>query len=173
MKKSMLSILLAAFFLWAGPSASPGWSADDRLEDALQEPLETVKGEKFRLADFHGQIVILNFWATWCPPCLDEIPELVRFQDEYAHRGIKIIGVNFLERANVKRLTSFIEKTGINYPIVSGSREKMQRIALGVGGVLGLPVTKFLDRQGRVVRTHMGSVSGEQLRGYLDKILLK
>ncbi|MBF0194565.1 MAG: TlpA family protein disulfide reductase [Magnetococcales bacterium] len=166
--KRILTICFAALILSLTIIHTPVWA--DR-SPSLDMPLNTVAGKSFSLADFKGKVLVINFWATWCPPCLDEIPELIQFQKEFAKRGVQVIGIDFMEKPNKERLASFIEKHDINYPIVFGKSKKMLNFAKGLGGVFGLPVTKFLDRRGNIVSSHVGGITAKQLRSYIGPIL--
>jgi thiol-disulfide isomerase/thioredoxin len=165
--KRIISICFAALLLSLALHTQ-GWA---ERSPSLDMPLNTVAGESFKLADFKGKVLVINFWATWCPPCLDEIPELIQFQKEFANRGVQVIGIDFMERPNKDRLTNFIKKHEINYPIVYGQSKQMLNLARGLGGVFGLPVTKFIDGQGNVVKSHVGGITASQLRSYVGPML--
>jgi peroxiredoxin len=115
--------------------------------------LKDAGGGTIRLSDYRGQVVVLNFWATWCPPCLIEIPWFIEFQRVYHDQGFTVIGVSLDEGWDVVR--PFMEKQRVNYPVALGGEE----IANAYGGLSSLPTTLILDRQGRVASTHVGLVS--------------
>ena len=133
--------------------------------------LNTVNGQPLRLADLRGKVVVVNFWATWCPPCLEEIPELVRFHEEYGSKGVVVVGIDYMDHANLELLRAFIKKHQISYPIVYGDPMRLDRVARALGGVFGLPITKLLDRQGRVVSSHVGGVTAEDLQNWVEPLL--
>ncbi|MBF0447694.1 MAG: TlpA family protein disulfide reductase [Magnetococcales bacterium] len=166
MKRALTSLILGLFF-----SVLSVGSVRAVENPALTMPLTTVAGDHFRLVDFKGQVLVINFWATWCPPCLAEIPELIQFQKEYAAKGVKVIGINFMERPNVERLSEFMKKQGMNYPVVLGEVAEMQKFAREMGGVFGLPITKFLDREGQIVNSHVGGITLEQLINFVQPIM--
>jgi thiol-disulfide isomerase/thioredoxin len=159
MKRILTACLLAFLFVAYSPSQS---RADD--SSILDTPFNTVTGETIRLADFKGQVLVINFWATWCPPCLDEMPELIKFQKDYHERGVQVIGVDYMERPDQERLSKFIKKQGINYPVIFGQPGEIQKLAKAMGGVFGLPVTKFLNGQGNLVSAHVGGITIRQLK---------
>ena len=101
-------------------------------------------------AAFHGKVVLLNFWATWCPPCREEIPELIDLANRYKDT-LQIIGISMDDAppAEVKR---FANQIGINYPIVMGGRE----IITPYGGVPALPTSYIINPDGRIVQKHVG-----------------
>ncbi|MBF0176978.1 MAG: TlpA family protein disulfide reductase [Magnetococcales bacterium] len=160
------AILLAC--LCSACAIFPAWAEPPRGLDA---PLETVTGEKLRLADYRGKVLVINFWATWCPPCLNEIPTLIQFQKQYQEQGLAIIGVNFMDRADRGKLSGFVTQWGINYPIILGDPKKIQGLGQFLGGVVGLPTTKFLDRKGNVVRSQTGELEPERLRRWIEPLL--
>ncbi|MEO5340448.1 MAG: TlpA family protein disulfide reductase [Magnetococcus sp. MYC-9] len=133
--------------------------------------LNTVDGKSLRLADLRGKVVLVNFWATWCPPCLEEIPELIRFHARYADKGVVVIGVDYMDHVNLEQLKKFIAEHQISYPIVYGEPGRLDPLAKALGGVFGLPITKLLDRQGRVVSSHMGGVTEKGMRSWVEPLL--
>ncbi|MBF0155077.1 MAG: TlpA family protein disulfide reductase [Magnetococcales bacterium] len=151
--------------VWSAPAT---WAEPPKGRDA---PLETVDGKNLRLADYQGKVVVINFWATWCPPCLSEIPTLIQFQEKYRQQGLAIIGVDFMDRVDRETLGGFVARRGINYPIIFGDPRKTQELARYLGGVMGLPTTKFLDRQGNVVRSHTGELQPERLKLWIEPLL--
>ena len=102
-------------------------------------------------AQLRGKVVIVNFWATWCPPCREEIPELEALQNRYKDRLV-IVGISMDDQASPAEVRAFAEKAGMNYPVVMGS----QTIAAEYGGVPALPTSFIVDTQGRVVQKHVG-----------------
>jgi thiol-disulfide isomerase/thioredoxin len=135
MKQTALLILLFAL-----PAA-----ASAQTPQAPPLALKDLRGRVHRLGDYRGKVVLLNFWATWCPPCRAEVPELVRWQREHAGRGLQVIGVTHppTNRAGVRR---FVRRFKINYPVLLGSRRT--RAAFDAGETL--PLTVVIDRDGRV-----------------------
>lgn len=150
--------------------AWPGY-AHAGLEEVASQPMKLLSGKTASLSDYKGKMVIINFWATWCPPCLDEIPDLIKFQSKYGSKGVQVIGVNFMERADEKRLKEFVELHGINYPIVYDDNDKIEKLSNALGGAYGLPVTKILDRSGKFVGSHVGGLTVEQLVEFVKPML--
>jgi thiol-disulfide isomerase/thioredoxin len=120
------------------PEAAPAFEAKD------------LAGQKISTAEFKGKVVLLNFWATWCPPCREEIPELISLQTQYKDR-LQIIGVSEDDDAPEK-VQQFAQKNGMNYPIVMAT----QQITDAYGGVPALPTNFVIDPQGRVMQRHTG-----------------
>jgi thiol-disulfide isomerase/thioredoxin len=110
-----------------------------------------LDGRVVSTAAWHGKVVVLNFWATWCPPCREEIPELISLANHYKDR-LQIIGVSMDDDATPEEVKTFARQVGINYPIVMGSHG----IAAEYGGVPALPTSFILNTDGQVVQKHVG-----------------
>lgn len=144
----------------------PGW-ADAAPSKLLNTLMTTLEGTALRLSDLHGKLVLVNFWAVWCPPCVAEIPILMRFQEAYADRDVVVVGINYRDRVSLDRLKKFKKDRNISYPVVYADSEQLDALANALGGVYGLPVTKLLDRTGRVVVSHTGGVTEQMLHDML------
>lgn len=151
------AILVGAVFLFArqgpkniDPTPAPSWALRD------------LAGEMVESSDFDGKVVVLNFWATWCPPCRMEIPGFIDLQKEYEEEGLVIIGVS-LDEAGPDVVAEFSESMGINYPIVMAD----MRITGAYGGIRVLPTTYIIDREGNIRNTHVGYLR----RGPLEKVI--
>jgi thiol-disulfide isomerase/thioredoxin len=110
-----------------------------------------INGEVVSSAEWHGKVVLLNFWATWCPPCREEIPELIDLETRYKDR-FQVIGISMDDPEDVGRVKRFSEKEGVNYPIVMASRE----ILMEYGGVPALPTSFVVNTDTRIVQKHVG-----------------
>ena len=109
-----------------------------------------LDGNVVSTAALRGKVVLINFWATWCPPCREEIPELIDLANRYKDR-LQVVGVS-MDDADASQVKDFATRMGMNYPVVMGGRE----IITPYGGVPGLPTTYIINRDGRVVQKHMG-----------------
>ena len=116
-------------------------------------------GKPIKLSDFKGKVVVLNFWATWCPPCRKEIPTLVALQKDYGAQGVVVVGVS-LDQGGSPAVQSFASKMGIECPIAIGSEE-----LAAAYGVQAIPTTFVIDRAGNVIGEHQGDTSRAALRG--------
>jgi thiol-disulfide isomerase/thioredoxin len=112
--------------------------------------LPDLDGKPLSTADWRGKVVLINFWATWCPPCVVEIPDLVRLQDRFAGE-LLIVGLS-QDAGPVADVKAFAQKMKMNYPIAIVTPE----VEAKFGGVFGLPTTFVVDPQGRVVQKHVG-----------------
>ncbi len=122
----------------------------------LNFTLPGLNGQAVQLADFRGRWVIVNFWASWCVPCLLEMPELQTFHEQHADRAT-VIGINF-EDLPASELRLFTERLGVTFPIALGAARPVPGLA-----VQGLPTTFLIDPSGALVDTHLGSVSAAML----------
>src|SRR4051794_37484552 len=124
-----------------------------------------IAGKTLHLADYHGRVVVLNFWATWCTPCIAEMPKFSAWQKLYGARGLQVIGISMDdELAPVKR---FLAKHPVSYDIVLGDT----KLAESFGGVLGLPLTYVLDTQGRIVARYEGAADLASIEARVKTLL--
>lgn len=124
-----------------------------------------LSGKMVSLSEFRGEIVLLNFWATWCGPCLAEIPTFDRLQRQFGSRGVKVVGISMDDTAAPVRKA--YAKYRMDYPVVMGDEHLGERY----GGVLGVPVTFLINRQGVVVRRYEGPVDPKRLESDLQKLM--
>ncbi len=115
--------------------------------------LSDASGKSVRLSDFRGQVVLLNFWATWCSPCKVEIPWFVEFQQTYWDTGFAVLGVS-LDQDGWKSVKPYIAAKKVNYRVMVGDDE----IIRIYGGLESLPTTLMIDKAGRIAMTHVGLV---------------
>jgi thiol-disulfide isomerase/thioredoxin len=127
----------------------------------LPEPvLKDLDGRTHTLAEWRGKVVVLNFWATWCPPCREEMPEFVRLQQELGGQGLQFVGVAIDEPEEVQ---AFLKETPVNYPMLIGD-DKAPAWADSLGNsVSGLPFSVVFDRNGKKVRVQTGIFRREQV----------
>lgn len=123
----------------AGEAPVGGWTQPD--------------GRRVRLEDLRGQVVVLDFWATYCPPCRDEIPHLVKLQKQYGPKGFKVIGLNVGGEDDKPKIPDFVRLYGIQYQLAEPEPETV-RLFLSQDD--SIPQTFVLDRQGRLVRHFVG-----------------
>lgn len=107
--------------------------------------LRDLNGRTVRLTDFKGKVVLLNFWAMWCPPCRAEIPELIKWQREFGSKGLQIIGVTY-PPTNRRRVRRFLRASKITYPVLLG--DKKTKALFDTGETL--PFSVVIDREGKV-----------------------
>jgi peroxiredoxin len=147
----------------AGLPAGPTCKAIGKAN--MNFKLKDMNGEVVNMSQLKGQVVILNFWATWCGPCKTEIPEFIRAQAEHKAKGLTILGVSIDDTP--EQLKEFAAKYKTNYPLLLND-EKLEE---AYGPIYGVPVTIFIGRDGSICRKHMGEVKKEQLERELKSLL--
>lgn len=115
--------------------------------------LSQPDGQKLQLSSYRGKVVLLDFWATWCVPCREEIPHFVEMQQQYGSQGLQIIGVSMDDSPDPVR--PFYQQMHMNYPVVMGNAQ----IGESYGGVLGLPIAFLIERDGRIYKKHIGATN--------------
>jgi len=162
--------LLVGFLLFAGVIGIQLIARGATQPISGQAPdfeLTTFDGDTFRLSDFRGKVVVLNFWASWCIPCRDEAPTLQSLWERYREQGVVLIGVDYVDvEANAR---AFIEEFGITYP--NGS-DMGTRIS-GDYHIQGVPETFVIDPQGNVVALIIAPVQRGQLDAIIDRLLVE
>ena len=138
-----------------GPGLKP--VAERTAAGALELP--QLGGGEWRLADHYGQVVLVNYWATWCEPCRDEMPGLMQVAREAGPKGLAVVGVSMDDGANVQtRVHQFVALYRIPYPVAFPE----SRLG-GAFGEVGIPTTVLIDRQGRVAKRYVGEVERKDL----------
>lgn len=123
--------------------------------------LTDTTGKTHTLAGYKGKWVLVNYWATWCPPCLEEIPDLIALHENKAN-NVVVIGIA-LDYRNAKQVTDFAEGLLVNYPIVLGNRQLVSQI----GPVQGLPTTYLYNPEGKLVAQQVGAITRAAVEGYI------
>ncbi len=139
-----------------------------RVDRIWAAELTDLAGQRQALRRWRGQVVVLNFWAPWCPPCREEIPGFVRLQQRYGAQGLQFLGVA-LDRP--EPVQEYVQAAGINYPILLGD---MAAVMLGQAAGNrqgGLPYTLILDRAGQPVLTLLGAVSERRMEALIRPLL--
>lgn len=130
--------------------------------------LADVAGRTRNLDEWNGKVLVLNFWATWCPPCLKEIPEFVQLQNKYADGGLQFLGIALQKPEQV---VDFVREQGMNYPVLAGETAVIE-IAESYGNTSGaLPYTAVVDRTGLIHYAKAGPLSGAELEKIVQPLL--
>ncbi len=153
-----LILALAFIMLFAGPAR--GVTRDPPSDLNLKD----LNGDVVKLSSFKGKVVLINFWATWCDPCKEEIPFLVEFYERYKGAGLVILGVNLDKRR--KKVPPFVVEFGINYPILMGGPKDA-----GDWAIRGVPMSFFVNREGKIVEIFMGPRSKAAFESEIKKLL--
>jgi cytochrome c biogenesis protein CcmG/thiol:disulfide interchange protein DsbE len=127
--------------------------------------LTDLSGRRLSLSEYKGKVVLLNFWATWCDPCRQEIPRFVELQNKYGERGLQVVGVSLDDDA--KAVPPFYRQYKMNYPVAVGDAKLAERF----GDILGLPVNLLIDRDGRIAARHVGEANIPQVETEIRSLL--
>ena len=143
---------------------APGWNAwaDAAGPAAPDFTMTDLQGKQHTLSSYRGRWVILNFWATWCSPCQDELPELSAYHA--AHPEQVLLGIDF-EQVDPHELQTFVRKHGINYPILPIG----DHVLSGLEPIAGLPTTIIITPAGELIAKHVGSVSRLTLEDFIQR----
>ncbi len=168
---SGLLSLCAAGLIMAGCRPAPpeerGPAAAGEAPGARSFVIPSLKGGgEIALDDYRGKVVLLDFWATWCPPCRSEMPALNRLYDEYRQKGFAIIGMT-VDRGTVEQVAAAVSRFPIRYPLgLAGGK-----VQADYGGIRAVPTKFLLDRQGRIRRHFVGVVPERYLRSSIEALL--
>lgn len=164
-----LALGFGGFGAWVASRRYALDSADHSAVDLLLGlTMPDAKGREVQLAEWRGRPLVVNFWATWCPPCVGEMPELSEMQLDYADRGLQILGIGVDSDANIRQ---FAEKMPMSYPLLvagAGGSELTRRFGNQSGA---LPFTAVVDREGRIRHRILGRFDNADLRAAINAAL--
>lgn len=130
--------------------------------------LPDPQGVRHSISEWDGKLVVMNFWATWCPPCIHEIPMLIGLQERYGKRGVQVLGIAIDDRDKVK---AFADEVGLNYPTLHGQLDAIEVMGAYGNKTGGLPFTVIIDSAGIVVARHPGVLDEATATGLIDELL--
>ena len=163
-------LALSAGVLWRefGSEEARLLTANTNGATLLSLSLPDAAGKEQQVGQWRGKVLVVNFWATWCEPCRDEMPRFITLQDQYGGKGLQFIGIAIDQTDKVKQFASEIH---LNYPALIGGYGAIQ-LSKTFGNQLGaLPFTVVVDRAGRVVHTQLGPLNDAQLRSMIRQLL--
>jgi thiol-disulfide isomerase/thioredoxin len=177
-KRAQIGIFVAVGFIGAAIGVAlhlatreqplPSIPAASAAPALMAAKLPDLDAHPQSLEQWRGKVIVVNFWATWCAPCRDEIPELIKFQTEYAPKGVQIVGIAIDQADKVR---PYATKMKMNYPILVGEADGVE-LAQQAGNPLGgLPFTVVLDRRGNAVQSHLGSLTADKLQEIIKPLL--
>ena len=162
----LFGFTLLCTFLLTAPH-TPLAAADNPRKPAPNFIRKDAKGTPITLASYKGKVVLLNFWATWCHGCVQEMPWFMEFQDKYKSDGLSVIGVS-MDDDGWKSVTPFVQEKKVNYAIVIGDKKLGDEF-----GLAAMPMTLLIDRAGNIVSKYEGVVDRDacekQLRSLLEE----
>ena len=168
---ALFALLLAGVAGCGSEAPASGNGAPDTARAAVAAgttaAASLVSAPDFDLGDYEGQVVLLNFWATWCAPCRAEMPDLVELQRDLGPKGLQIIGVA-MDQTGKQAVAPYLEQQPVNYPIVLDPDTK---IGQRYGGIPALPTTLLIGPGGEVQRRIVGRIQPQPLRKRLDELL--
>jgi len=154
----------AAYYLWSRSAESPRVAAE-RVYGAR---LADLKGGLQSIAQWRGQVLVVNFWATWCAPCREEIPVFVWLQERYGSRGLQFVGIAIDQQDKV---AEFAREFRINYPLLIGGPDTMELMREAGNSAGVLPYTLVIDRKGNLVSRESGGLKEAKLLDIIAPLL--
>ena len=163
---SLLALLAGVFSSqWISQT---GLASDPSIKAFFANPWQTPDGKPANSENWRGKVLVINFWASWCPPCVEEMPALDRIAQEYASKNVLIVGIGIDSPSNIRE---FLQKTPVSYPIVLGGLEG-SNLSKQMGNTQGaLPYTVVVNSKGKSIYTKLGKISEEELKKAINSAL--
>jgi thiol-disulfide isomerase/thioredoxin len=162
----MAAAIAGALYSLSRPVTAP--PAADAAQRLLATSLPDLQGAPQSLSQWQGKVLVVNFWATWCPPCRDEIPGFLRLHGKYRDRDVEFVGIGIDSADNMRR---YAGETGIDYPLLVGTPATMELAAAFGNRSQGLPMTVVLDRAGELREVRLGLLHERELERILSEAL--
>lgn len=171
MNKNTALILIAGVIALTGGIFVQRLSTAEPIEvimPALEFSLPDLNGKQRSITEWQGKIRIINFWATWCPPCLKEIPEFIKLQNQFDDKGIQFIGIAIEDKQAVEE---YLNTININYPILIGGDEAIN-LSHQLGNIVNaVPFSLIINKQGQIIHRQPGELSKEKILEVISPIL--
>jgi len=164
---AVVALVAGVWYAWStlgGGSSAVGQSAAALVGTTLPDP----DGKDHPLSQWKGKVLVVNFWATWCAPCREEMPMFMRFQRELGPKGLQFVGIAVDQPDKVKQFAGELQ---LNYPALIGGYGAMELSKVMGNSVMALPFTVIVDREGRVAHTQLGALKETQLATILKQLL--
>ena len=161
-KKAIVLITIITLALFAGCKSKDKEGATAAAPDFT---LQDVSGKNVRLADLKGRVVLVEFWATWCPPCRDEIPSIERLHTQYGAKGLTVLAVA-LDEGAWDEVKAFIAEQKITYTVLKGTEDVSAKYMVRL-----IPATFLIDKQGLIKKQYLGGGSDESLEQEIKALL--
>lgn len=167
----LISIGVVIFHLMNNPSPASRQDfsvVPEKIDFSAPElTLEDLSGNPVSLGDYRGSVVLVNLWATWCPPCREEMPTLQAFYEKYRSHGFVLIAIN--QEEPLETVSAFVEEFGLTFPVWLDLEYQAQREF----NTIGLPSSYVIDRKGRVRLMWIGGISARNLEKFVPDIILE
>ena len=150
----------------SGAQAMAAQTQSAAVVKAPEFSLEKIEGGRISLSELKGNVVIVDFWATWCPPCVKEIPEFIELYKTYNSQGFVMVGIS-VDRGGPGVVKQFVEKNSVNYPVVMADMDVVNAYEV----FAGIPTTFIIDRQGNIVEKVIGYQSKDFFEEHIKKLL--
>ena len=161
----------AAYFLWPGGGATTvdrPLSPQTVVERVYAARLPDLQGAPQALEQWRGEVLVVNFWATWCAPCREEVPGFVNLQERYRARGLRFVGIAFDQPDKV---AEFAREFRVNYPLLAGELQTMELMRQAGNRAGVLPYTLVIDRKGHLVSREPGGLKEARLEALIQPLL--
>jgi cytochrome c biogenesis protein CcmG, thiol:disulfide interchange protein DsbE len=168
--KNLVVVSLLALFLFgcaSQPTETAGNAPLKALGDMPSFELDRVAGGKLNSEELKGKVLVVDFWATWCAPCIEEIPNYNQLAAQYKDQGVEVIGIT-LESGSLEDAKPKVEEFDMKYPVVMGD----DAVVEGVGGLIGFPTTFLVGKDGKIYRKYLGMTAKKKERIEQDLALL-
>ena len=175
----LFSLILVLFTIGCVQKEDKQKKPTTRPPNAVKAPdftLVSLEGDMFTLSDLRGNVILLNFWATWCYPCKIEIPDLNKLQEKYQDKGFEVVGIT-LTSGSPEQISKFAENWGMNYKILTDIEGNETEIVTNTYGqatgapISGVPTSFIIDRDGYIVKTYIGPRSEQMFYNDLKHYL--
>lgn len=171
MNKNTLYLVFAAIIAMIGGIFSQTLSNTGNIEPNTPEiefSLPDLTGKQRNITEWQGKIRIINFWATWCPPCLKEIPEFIKLQNEFKSKNVQFIGIAIEDSQPVKK---YLDTIKINYPMLIGGDEAIA-LSHQLGNIVNaVPFTVFVNQRGQIIHRQPGEIDREKVIEIITPLL--
>ena len=157
-----------SYHLWSRGAGGAAMAPDAVVERVLSVRVADVKGGTQSLEQWRGQVLVVNYWATWCAPCREEIPGFVRLQERYGSRGLQFVGIAIDQPDKV---AEFAGEFRINYPLLLGGLETIELLRQAGNRAGVLPYTLVIDRKGILVSREQGGLKEAKLERIIQSLL--
>ena len=148
-----------------------GWGKDQKAAPALLAvELPDLDGKPQRIDQWRGRVLVVNFWATWCGPCREEMPQFIRAQRAEGDKGLQFVGIAV---DSADKVRGFNQELGVNYPTLIGGLGAIELSKTLGNELMALPFTVVLDRDGRIAHTQLGALKGDKLDKIVTPLLAK